>query len=102
MTIILLDTLFLTALQSFLEQPIIPQQQQQQHHELEWKHSLPHYLDPIYAILDCYALTYQTVYRHSQGIAGLMELAASCLCQSDGRLFYIGSDTLGAMGSASQ
>ena len=103
MTMILLGAVFLTTIQSLLEQPVVPvrveqQEQQEIHHELDFEHSLSPNLTLISSILDCYALTCQTVYRHSQGVAGFLELATSCLCQSSGHLYYLGADTLGAMG----
>ena len=100
MTAILLGTVFMTALQSLLNQPALSEvvETPRQPEETGFALSLSPSLSPVCHLLDCYSQTYHTVYRHSAAVAGLLELAASCLNQPNGRLFYIGADTLGAIG----
>ena len=114
MTAVLLDTIFLSALQTLLELSVTSaaitsrpsntrteERAREKSQELVFQHSLPPSLSPVTDLLDCYAATYRAVYRHAVGVASLMSLAASCLCQPSGRLVYLGADTLGALGSVS-
>ena len=39
-----------------------------------------------------------TTLRYSDGISSLVSLAAACLQHLDGHLYYLGADTLGALG----
>ncbi|CAI8015335.1 Glucokinase regulatory protein [Geodia barretti] len=101
-TAVLLGTVFLTSLQTLLGQPILPSMtlpaREPEETEVVFDHSLSPSLSPMVSLLDCYSQTYQTVYRHSGGVASLLKLAASCICQPSGRLIYLGADTLGALG----
>ena len=113
-TAVLLDTIFLSALQTLLELSVTSaaitsrpsntrteERAREKSQELVFQHCLPPSLSPVTDLLDCYAATYRAVYRHAVGVASLMSLAASCLCQPSGRLVYLGADTLGALGSVS-
>ena len=101
-TAVLLGTVFLTSLQTLLGQPILPSMtlpaREPEETEVGFDHSLSPSLSPVVSLLDCYSQTYQTVYRHSGGVASLLKLAAACICQPSGRLIYLGADTLGALG----
>ena len=102
-TAVLLGAIFLTALQTSLDQPIIlpplPLPLATETEETEgFDHYLSPSLSPLASLLDVYSLTYQAVYRHSCGVAGLLRLAASCVCQPSGRLIYLGANTFGALG----
>ena len=106
MTAILLDTVFLSALETLLEHPATSstaktttqQQQQQTEQQLGFDHALSPDLTSLTKLLDCYTLTYQAVYRNAEGMAALMRLAVSCLRHPSGRLVYLGADALGAIG----
>ena len=114
MIAVLLDAVFLSALQSLLGHSVTSptavdphgsdteERVQQNFSETKFKHSLSPGLAPVAVVLNCHALTCQAVYRHAQGVASLMSLAASCLCQPSGRLVYLGADTLGVMWSVSR
>jgi N-acetylmuramic acid 6-phosphate (MurNAc-6-P) etherase len=102
MTVILLDTVFLSALQTLIGEPLTSSMAVTATHQEFGGVGFNHYLSPslslVSRLLDCYSQTWQAVYRHSRALAGLTRLAGSCLCQPSGRLVYLGADTLGAVG----
>ena len=107
MTAILLDTVFLCAFQTLLERSATSStnhcssKDEQSFSEICFEHSVSPGLVTVAKVVDCYSMIYQAVYGHAEGVASLMSLAASCLCQPSGRLVYLGVDTLGAMWSVS-